>query len=48
MADCSEALLREIFLHTQCTADMSYSLDTLVKPLLKLKCHVWEKDHLAG
>ena len=46
MADCSEALLREIFLHTQCT--VSYSLDTLVKPLLKLKCHVWEKDHLAG
>ena len=28
----SEALLREGFLHTQSTADMSYRLDTLVKP----------------
>ena len=29
---CSEALSREIFLHTQSTADMSYRLDTLAKP----------------
>ena len=29
---CPEALSRENFLHTQSTADMSYSLDTLVKP----------------
>ena len=29
---CSEALSREIFLHTQSTADMSYRMDTLVKP----------------
>ena len=28
----SEALSREIFLHTQSTADMYYRLDTLVKP----------------
>ena len=26
---CSEALSREIFLHTQSTADVSYRLDTL-------------------
>ena len=40
----SEALSREIFLHTQSTTDMSYRLDTLAM----LKCHVWEKDHLGG
>ena len=29
---CCEELSREIFLHTQSTADISYRLDTLVKP----------------
>ena len=28
---CSEALSREIFLHTQSTAEMYHRLDTLVK-----------------
>ena len=37
-------LSREIFLHTQSTADMYYRHFGQVM----LKCHVWEKDHLAG